>query len=639
MRSLWFLSLGLTVALLSVGCLAAPWQLPKTKHPFSQRECTMCRFSVSLVNYALKTQKGAQQVRKIADSFCKLAHLESPVVCSNVTRLFENEVVKVLAYGLVTPNQVCGLLSNNTCGHYQDPMADWEVNLNASANLDQNELRKVREALERQEAHKQQLAAPAYRIIHISDTHVDMKYNESSVSNCDEPLCCHEASKPLNSTEPVKAGHWGSYTNCDVPLRTFESALKQLNHTIASSSDSSIPYIIWTGDIQPHDVWEQDKKSALKTYDAVFAKIFEYLPGAKIFPTFGNHEMVPVDSFSPSNLKEIAREDSPDWIYRKLDSYWSRWLPSDTVKTITKDGFYAVSLGNGLKIVSLNTNFCHNKNFWLYINSTDPGNQLQWLVHELQISELEHEKVHIVGHIPPGTVDCLKVWSRNYNKIVRRFAQTISGQFFGHTHNNEFEIFYDQADAAGAQSIVSVPQGNLTPISVGFIGPSVTTFIGLNPSFRIYTIDPSKGFMPTDFETHYMNLTAANQASVDQTPEWRSTGSFSKLFGISDVSPLSMHNLLVDVVKELKFELDAANLETLDEPIDTSSNGKLLQLYRVYNSYSDVMTEAKFDKISANAKREFLCKFFTSQSHDRFACDTYIGKNANASQIDPIGVL
>ena len=33
-------------------------------------------------------------------------------------------------------------------------------------------------------------------------------------------------------------------------------------------------------------------------------------------------------------------------------------------------------------------------------------------------------------------------WSHEYNRIVRRFNNTILGQFFGHTHNDEFEIFY-----------------------------------------------------------------------------------------------------------------------------------------------------------------------------------------------------
>ena len=47
----------------------------------------------------------------------------------------------------------------------------------------------------------------------------------------------------------------------------------------------------------------------------------------------------------------------------------------------------------GLRLVSLNMNFCARENFWLMVNSTDPANQLQWLVHILQASEDLGEKV------------------------------------------------------------------------------------------------------------------------------------------------------------------------------------------------------------------------------------------------------
>lgn len=59
-------------------------------------------------------------------------------------------------------------------------------------------------------------------------------------------------------------------------------------------------------------------------------------------------------------------------------------------------------------------------NRWLLLNSTDPAQELQWLVYELQSAELKGEKVHILGHIPPGHSDCLKVWSHNYYRIVNR---------------------------------------------------------------------------------------------------------------------------------------------------------------------------------------------------------------------------
>ena len=35
-------------------------------------------------------------------------------------------------------------------------------------------------------------------------------------------------------------------------------------------------------------------------------------------------------------------------------------------------------------------------------------------------------------------------------KYLFRYESTIVGQFFGHTHNDEFEIFYDEEDSSRA---------------------------------------------------------------------------------------------------------------------------------------------------------------------------------------------
>lgn len=80
------------------------------------------------------------------------------------------------------------------------------------------------------------------------------------------------------------------------------------------------------------------------------------------------------------------------------------------------------------------------------------------------------------GHIPPGHSDCIKVWSRNYYKIISRYESTITAQFFGHTHYDEFEVFYDPHDLGRATSIA-------------YIGPSVTPYYDVNPGYRIYYVD------------------------------------------------------------------------------------------------------------------------------------------------------
>ena len=68
-------------------------------------------------------------------------------------------------------------------------------------------------------------------------------------------------------------------------------------------------------------------------------------------------------------------------------------------------------------------------------------------------------------------------WSHEYNRLVKRFRNTIAGQFFGHTHLDEFEVFFK----------------DLEPISMAYLAPSQTPWMdqGLNPAYRIYIIDGS----------------------------------------------------------------------------------------------------------------------------------------------------
>lgn len=77
----------------------------------------------------------------------------------------------------------------------------------------------------------------------------------------------------------------------------------------------------------------------------------------------------------------------------------------------------------------------------------------------------------VIGHIP--TEHCLKSRSWNYCWIVARYKNTLVGQFFGHTHMNEVEVFYDKETLSWLLSIV-------------FLAPSTTTYIGLNPGYQVY---------------------------------------------------------------------------------------------------------------------------------------------------------
>ncbi|KAJ8939969.1 hypothetical protein NQ318_006150 [Aromia moschata] len=234
---------------------------------------------------------------------------------------------------------------------------------------------------------------------------------------------------------------------------------------------NDIDYVIWTGDLPPHDIWKQSRRAICILSKRLSNRCWIHF---LIYPYFRSRQ--PWNpylrgSFAPPWMKEDNH--SINWLYTTIADQWKRWLPEATSNTILRGGFYSVLLKPGFRLISLNTNYCHSLSWWLLVNSTDPAKELKWLINELQEAENKNEKVHLIGHIPPGSSDCMKVWSRNFYSIVDRFQATISAQFYGHSHADEFEVFYETAEYS-------------RPTSVAYLGPSVTTYENYNPAYRIY---------------------------------------------------------------------------------------------------------------------------------------------------------
>ena len=69
-------------------------------------------------------------------------------------------------------------------------------------------------------------------------------------------------------------------------------------------------------------------------------------------------------------------------------------------------------------------------------------------------------------------------WSEEYARIIQRFRNIIAAQFFGHTHQDEFEIFFGENEV-----------GNRIPTNMAYLAPSQTPIDGVNPAYRIFIID------------------------------------------------------------------------------------------------------------------------------------------------------
>lgn len=214
---------------------------------------------------------------------------------------------------------------------------------------------------------------------------------------------------------------------------------------------------------------------------------------------------------------------------------------------ISRGGYYTAVITPGLRLVSLNTIYCYYNNLWLYIDSKDPENQLSWLVQILQNSENINEKVIIIGHIDPKS--CLAGFIQNYYKIINRYESTIVGQYFGHSHYDFIEMFYD-LDSTGE------PLKRATGVS--FIAPSVSSFqesdvffYASNPAYTIYTLDgvyEGSSFNPLSFTTMYLDLNDANQRNVT---EWKVEYDTKSEYGLDSLLPSDFDSLINRMLSDL----------------------------------------------------------------------------------------
>lgn len=180
----------------------------------------------------------------------------------------------------------------------------------------------------------------------------------------------------------------------------------------------------------------------------------------------------------------------------------------------------------GFRIICLNTNYCARLNPWNLYNPIDPGNQLHWLIEQLEFAESASDKVHIIGHIPPDNRECMQAWLYNFLKIVDRFKDVILAQYYGHTHRDEFRVLYS-------------PAVQKNPIGTVYIGPSITAFTENNPAYRIYYMD-DEGYL-LDHETYFFNLTEANHGP--HGPVWRQEYRAVELYNLTTMGPMGWHQI------------------------------------------------------------------------------------------------
>jgi len=129
--------------------------------------------------------------------------------------------------------------------------------------------------------------------------------------------------------------------------------------------------------------------------------------------------------------------------------------------------------------------------------------------------------------------------------LSNRFSSTVKAQFYGHTHFDEFQLYYDSEDKGRA----------INPL---WLGASLTPFTNLNPGYKIFTVDGARGHYSSwnvlDHETWIYNLTEANE-NAHLPPRWFPLYKATQAYGIPNVLP----NNLNAFVHRMSSDINAFN--------------------------------------------------------------------------------
>jgi sphingomyelin phosphodiesterase len=132
-------------------------------------------------------------------------------------------------------------------------------------------------------------------VLHMSDWHLDPRYDVGSEGNCSQYLCCrpYSTNDDLSTTvanASVPASRFG-YLYCDSPP---DLALSSFSSMPQFFEMSNVSFTIFTGDILSHDNDDQISREYAEYEETVTYQTFKaQLGNVPVYATLGNHDSIP----------------------------------------------------------------------------------------------------------------------------------------------------------------------------------------------------------------------------------------------------------------------------------------------------------------------------------------------------------
>ncbi|CAD1809872.1 Calcineurin-like phosphoesterase family protein [Candida parapsilosis] len=402
-----------------------------------------------------------------------------------------------------------------------------------------------------------------FNVVHVTDFHIQPRYELGSESNCTEYPCCLPESynkqlpgKDYNFTQYYKNldpfidtfdfsfypdAHYdendqyikGDYYDFpkyrgynwqNAPATSFGAYLADSPELLMNNSlveiaklhnEKNFEFVLFTGDLVDHDGVHATPNVTKNSEVTAFNLIKHFLNNITIMPSLGNHDSFPYAQVAPL---QFDRNNSYQYNIDDMVNLWvnNEWFDEKDANDLKHHytGFSYVT-NRGLKIIALNSNTYYADNLWAYIDQTtspDLFGNWKFLIDELVESEQKGQRVWIMAHIPPNNYDVLPIQSRIFGRIIERFSPyTVANLFYGHTHRDQFSILYT-SNVTAADAVAE------DVINMAWVAQSVTPYTNFNPSWKWYEVE-HESFNVINAYNYYtqLNLTFTNGG---EEPQW-----------------------------------------------------------------------------------------------------------------------
>eukprot|EP01133_Synstelium_polycarpum_P018966 gene18966-22703_t len=424
--------------------------------------CEVCQLGALLLDGFLESNTSVEVVIEEFIVFCNKLHLHQiePIICEGLMNTYVPVIFDVMVESALDPSVLCTefrFCSMSESVKFEQYEEYNQMGMMITSNLQTTKTKGSHLPVLKNE--KPMMATPFTGVgyfLQLTDIHFDPFYVVGSEPDCGLPLCCRDG----NGT----AGYFGDYA-CDLPIHTIKAILEEIK---VLNETYPISFIIYTGDNQPHDIWNQSVAKQIYATEEVSTLLINAFPSTPLFPSVGNHESWPSEEFILP---------SKQWLLDTLNDVWAPFLGKDQLETVKKAGYYTSLLQKGLRVVSLNTYDGDLYNFYNLLRKSNmdiKNNQTEWFINVMEQAESNDESVIIVGHIPctlkSQTND---LWCLIYLTIVERFSPMIVAQIYGHTHLDQLIVYADAAT-------------NSKPTGMSYVTPSITSHLNHEPSFRLF---------------------------------------------------------------------------------------------------------------------------------------------------------